>query len=278
MKIKLSIIALLLCVFNISAFSQQGSVSFLKMPCKLLKGISERDFTIYLPPGYNSNSDKKYPVLYLLHGGGGANTDWARFANLREVADSLINHGLAKAMIIACPEANKDKMVWFNDPEWMYEDYFFKEFVPYIESHYKALTDKKDRSVAGYSMGGGASVVYGVHHPELFNAAYGMSGYMRRQPLEFLKNDPLGEWRQQNVERNNPIKAVAEGNDEQVKQWKTVRWYIDCGDDDFTFDGNIDLIKSFRTKGIQYQLRIRDGNHNWDYWRPAMAEAIKFAF
>src|SRR5574344_2987660 len=152
MKIKLSIIALLLCVFNISAFSQQGSVSFLKMPCKLLKGISERDFTIYLPPGYNSNSDKKYPVLYLLHGGGGANTDWARFANLREVADSLINHGLAKAMIIACPEANKDKMVWFNDPEWMYEDYFCKVFFSYVGSDAKALSVLRGRYGCGYSM------------------------------------------------------------------------------------------------------------------------------
>jgi enterochelin esterase-like enzyme len=279
MKIKSFYLALLLCMPCLIVWGQEGGrICSLKMPCTLLQGVTERAFTIYLPPGYDADRGANYPVLYLLHGGGGANTDWARMGNLLVVADSLIKHGLAPKMIVACPEGNENNMIWFNAPHWKYEDYFFQEFIPYIETHYRALKGKMYRAVAGYSMGGGASVVYGVHHPELFFTVYGMSSYLRRQPLEFLKNDPSGPWRQQIVEDNNPIKSIAEGDDEKVTLWKTVNWYIDCGDDDFTFDANVDLARAFKARGIHYELRIKDGNHNWDYWRPALVEAIKCAF
>lgn len=256
----------------------QSKIEFLKMPCTMLQGVSQRDFTLYLPAGYDADKAEKYPVLYLLHGGGCEDTQWVTDGRLQQVADSLICYHQAPKMIIVCPEANKNKMIWFNDPGWTYEDFFFKEFIPYVEQHYRALTDKQHRSVGGFSMGGGGSVVYGVHHPELFNMVYAMSSYLRRQPLEFLKNDPLGEWRQTVVENNNPIKYVADCTQPTVDRMNTVRWFIDCGDDDFTLEGNMDLVKVFRSRGINYQFRVKDGNHNWDYWRPALAEAIKNAF
>ncbi len=275
-KTILSFILLLLCG---GVFSQnKGRIEYMKMPCKMLKGISQRDYTLYLPPGYDADKAEKYPVLYLLHGGGCEDTQWVTDGRLPEVADSLINNHIVPKMVIVCPEANKNKMIWFNDPNWTYEDFFFNEFVPYIESHYRVLTDKSNRSLAGFSMGGGGSVVYGVHHPEKFNMVYAMSSYLRRQPLEFLKNDPLGEWRQTVVERNNPIKYVATCQQTKINDMNTVRWFIDCGDDDFTLEGNMDLIKTFRSRGVRYQFRVKDGNHNWEYWRPALVEAIKNAF
>jgi enterochelin esterase-like enzyme len=280
MKLRLLTLALLLTSFCgfVRSSQPQGSIAYLKMPCKMLEGITERDYTLYLPPGYDAAADVCYPVLYLLHGGGCCNTDWATEGRLLAVADSLIGNRLAKPMIIVCPEGNKNHMIWFNAPQWRYEDFFFQELIPYVESHYRAMTDKQHRSVAGYSMGGGGSVVYGVHHPELFNMVYGMSSYLRRQPLEFLKNDPRGELRQRIVESNNPIKVINKCPQQLVDRCNTVRWYIDCGDDDFTFDANIDLVKAFRSRGIHYQLRVVDGNHNWDYWRPSLVEAIKNAF
>lgn len=274
-KYTLSLLFLLICCF---VYSQpKGKVVYTKMPCTMLKGISERDYTLYLPPGYNDNT-AKYPVLYLLHGGGCSNTDWATEGHLGHVADSLINNRITQPMIIVCPEANKNNMIWFNAPNWAYEDFFFKEFIPYIEYHCRTYTDKACRSVAGFSMGGGASIVYGVHHPEMFNMVYGMSCYLRRQPLDFLKNDPSGEWRQKIVEDNNPIKTISICSQNDAQKYNTVRWFVDCGDDDFTLEANMDLIKAFRSHGIKYQFRVKDGNHNWDYWRPALIEAIKNAF
>jgi enterochelin esterase-like enzyme len=280
MKIKTTMMTLVCCFLTFTAghSQSQGTVSYLKMPCKLLQGITERDYTIYLPPDYVVDAEQKYPVLYMLHGGGGANTDWERFANMRHVGDSLISCGAAKKMIIVCAEGNKNNMIWFDSPKWKYEDFFFHELIPYIESHYRVVGDKAHRAIAGYSMGGGASVVYGIHHPDMFVSVYGMSSYLRRQPLGFLRNDPSGEWRQQVVEANNPIKAVNNGDAKMVERWKTVKWFIDCGDDDFTFDANIDMVKALKSHQIPYQLRIKDGAHNWDYWRPAFIETIKNAF
>lgn len=275
---RISLFVMLFLLVSISILAQGGKVIRTTMPCKILQGISEREYSIYLPDNYESDTSRKYPVLYLLHGGGCSNTDWESYGNLKHVADSLIDGGMAKKMIIVCAEANKNNMIWFNASHWKYEDFFFQELIPYIEKTYRVLSDRNNRAVAGFSMGGGASVVYGIHHPEYFCSVYGMSSYLRRQPLEFLKNDKSANWRQQIVEDNNPIIYVTKATDMQVDKWKSVRWFIDCGDDDFTFDANIDLIRAFRQRGIPYQLRVLDGGHDWNYWRPALINAIKVSF
>lgn len=268
---------LILFVFVFCAFLEgdaKSRVEFKKMPCKMLQGITEREYTIYLPNDYDLNDTATYPVVYLLHGGNCSNTDWVRYGNLQMVVDSLVSIGLAKEMIIVCPEANKNNMIWFNAPHWRYEDFFFQEFIPYIESHYRVKSDKKYRSVAGYSMGGGASVVYGLRHPEMFNVIYGMSSYLRSQHLEFLKDDPSASWRQQLVDDNNPMVAVESGTADKLAKWKQVRWFIDCGDKDFTYDANIDMVNAFRKQNILYEFRVKGGGHDWNYWQVALRDAI----
>ena len=256
-----------------------GKVLSLKMPCKLLNGITERDYSIYLPGSYSmeegrsKTEDGLYPVLYLLHGGGGAHTDWERNHHLSQLLDSLIDGGAIKDMIVVCPEANQQNMMYFNSqpstvndkvncPDWQYEDYFFKELIPYIEKTYHARTDKEGRAVAGFSMGGGAATVYGVHHPEMFSMVYDISGYLRSQPLEFLKHDPSATWRQWVIDQNNPIKRIEQGTDAEVEAWKNVEWRVAVGDHDFTIEGNMDLVKAFRQRGIPYSLHIDTGVHD----------------
>lgn len=282
MNLKLSTTALLMLttlgLTSKQAIAQSTSQLEVKtMPCQLLEGVSQREFSIYLPQGYEQDTLKNYPVLYLMHGGGESNTVWQQRGNLRHVADSLIACGAVEEMIIVCPEANKNNMVYFNEPKWRYEDYFFNELIPYIEDTYRARTDKGGRAIAGFSMGGGAATGYGVHHPEKFAMVYDISGYLRRQPLEWLRNDPSGEWRQQNVERNNPIKRIQAGSDKEVKAWKQVDWVVSVGDQDFTIEGNMDLVKAFRAKGIPYSMKVSAGGHDWRYVRPALIDAIKRA-
>lgn len=246
------------------------------MPCKLLHGITEREYSICLPESYNPDDNRKYPVLYLLHGGGCHHTEWEENGHLKMIVDGLVSKKEMEEMIIVCPEAFKDNMIWFNAGHWKFEDYFFRELIPYIENNYKVQTGKRYRGVAGFSMGGGAAVVYGIHHPEMFNVVFDMSGYLRRQPLDFLKNDSTAEWRQRVVEENNPIIAVAKGNPQQVRDWRTVRWFVDCGDKDFTLESNMDLVKALREKGIDYQMRIREGGHDWNYWHTSLKMALKY--
>jgi enterochelin esterase-like enzyme len=273
-----AIILSFIFLFSLSVYSQESRVENCMMPCKLLQGVSLREYSVYLPKDFDKNSDKKYNVLYLLHGGGCANTDWAQFGGLKEKADSLIASGEVDEMVIVCPEGNKNNMIWFNAPLWKYEDFFFNEFMPYIENKYRCKGSKESRSVAGFSMGGGASMVYAVHHPEMFNTAYGLSSYLYKIHLDFLNNDPSGEWRQNIIDANNPVKAIAAASDGNIRALRGVRWFIDCGDDDFTFGMNIELIQAMRNKGIQYQFRSRDGGHDWRYWNPSLNDIIKNAF
>ena len=255
--------------------SQHGSIQQLRMPCKLLQGVMERDYSIYLPPSYSATSQRRLPVLYLLHGGGESHTVWQRNGRLSQVADSLISCGAMKEMIIVCPEANQNNMIYFNAPHWKYEDYFFKELIPFIEKTYNTRSDKKGRAIAGFSMGGGAATVYGVHHPEKFVMVYEISGYQRRQEMEWLRNDPSATWRQQLIEDCNPIRRIEQGTEADVQAWRQVDWYVRVGDQDFTLEANMDLVKAFRTKKIPYGMYVSSGSHDWRFVAPAMTDALK---
>ena len=272
------ILFLLFCVCSsLMSFAQPGKIFETQMPCRLLQDVTRRALTIYLPPSYEQDSQRRYPVLYLMHGGGESHTVWQRNGHLCEVADSLIAAGEMEEMILVCPEGNEQNMMYFNAPWWKYEDYFFQELIPYIESSYRARTDSVHRGIVGFSMGGGAATVYGVHHPELLALVYDISGYLRRLPLEWLKNDPSAEWRQQVIEDNNPIARILSGTDEEVTSWRQVDWTVSVGDHDFTLELNMELVRAFRQRGIDYHMHVSAGTHDWRYVAPAMAEALKHA-
>ena len=282
-------IVILLALFPMMAPAQtnmqgQGKMQTLKMPCKLLNGISEREYSIYLPSSYDTNKLKNYPVLYLMHGGGGSNTDWEKIHHISEVANRLISNGNIDEMVIVCAEGNQQNMMYFNaerdnngTPDWKYEDYFFNELIPYIEKTYRVRTDKGGRAIGGFSMGGGAATVYGVHHPEYFCMVYDISGYLRRQPLSFLKNDPSAAWRQQVIENNNPIVRVNSGTAEDVAAWKKTDWKIAVGDKDFTLEANMDMMKAFREKGVPCSMYVNDGAHDAKWVNSVLEDVLKHA-
>jgi len=257
--------------------TQTGRMVSQKMPCRLLPGITERDYSIYLPGSYDQQPGRKYPVLYLMHGGGGSHTDWERHYQLSAQADKLMGSGIINDMVIVCAEGNQQNMMYFNAPQWKYEDYFFQELIPYIEKTYRVRTDKGGRAIAGFSMGGGAATVYGVHHPDMFGMVYDISGYLRAQSLDFLKNDPSAEWRQKVIEENNPIVRLANGTEAEVADWKRVDWVVSVGDHDFTLEANMDLVKTFRQKGIPYTMHVAEGIHDARWVTPALGDALKRA-
>ena len=151
--------------------AQTGKVfDNLSMQSKILN--MDRKYAIYLPPDYEA-SRRSYPVLYLLHGGGDDQTGWVQFGEVLTIADAAIKSGQATAMIIVMPDANTGRRGYVNDVkgEWRYEDFFFQEFMPFIEKAYRIKPDKHYRAVAGLSMGGEGTFIYALHHPELFSSA-----------------------------------------------------------------------------------------------------------
>jgi len=256
-----------------------GRFESLQMPCKLLSGTSEREYGIYLPGSYKSDTLRLYPVLYLLHGGGDSHTDWERRNHLSQLVDSLIGSGTIDDMIIVCPEANQGHMMYFNatTPDWRYEDYFFRELIPYIESHYRVRSDKGGRAVAGFSMGGGAATVYGVHHPEMFSMVYDISGYQRAQQLDFLRNDPSASWRQQVIDDNNPIVRIGRLSDDEVKSLRKVDWKVAVGDNDFTLEANMDLVKMLRERNVACAMYVDEGGHDMRWVSAVLGDVLKRA-
>src|SRR5918993_716221 len=275
---------LLLCIIlymPVFVSAQSGKVQDnLTLPSKILKG--NRNYAVYLPPDYET-SQRSYPVLYLLHGGGDDQTGWVQFGEVLNIADREILEGRATSMIIVMPDANTGTRGYFNDlkGEWRYEDFFFEEFMPYIEKTYRIKTEKRYRAVAGLSMGGGGSFMYALHHPELFSAACPLSASTGPITLDDLKNNLRNN--KINVtdtaaisEYYNRHSALALVNNMPDSLKKSVRWYIDCGDDDFLYEGNSLVHIAMRKKEIPHEFRIHNGGHTWTYWRTALPTVLEF--
>jgi enterochelin esterase-like enzyme len=262
------------------ALAQTGKVfDNLTLPSKILK--SDRKFAIYLPADYET-SQRSYPVLYLLHGAGDDQTGWAQFGEVLSIADESVRNGTATPMIIVMPDANTGKRSYFNDisGNWNYEDFFFKELMPYVEKKYRIKQEKRFRAVAGLSMGGGGTFVYALHHPELFSSACPLSAAVGSFSLEDAKarlHKDVPEASEEAVEKYYRTNSVLPLLDTLTGPRKTaIRWYIDCGDDDFLYEGNALVHIAMRKKEIPHEFRTRDGGHTWTYWRGSLPKVLAF--
>lgn len=275
---KILIPCCLILGFFWSSHAQMGKVhDNLSMTSKILK--SERKYAIYLPPDYES-SERSYPVLYLLHGAGDDQTGWVQFGEVLGITDKAIKKGMATPMIIVMPDANTGQRGYFNQGDWKYEDFFFKEFMPYVEKKYRIKGEKRYRAVAGLSMGGGGSFMYALHHPELFSSACPLSAYIGPLTLEDLKSQiSRGDKKYTNTEiqeyfeRHNALNLIESVPLEDIK---SVRWYIDCGDDDFLYEGNSLVHIAMKKKEIPHEYRVREGRHTWTYWRESLPKVLEF--
>jgi len=275
------LVLIFLLFSGIQSFAQfpgmppQGRASYDSIQSEVL-GVT-RQYSVYLPKSYTTNPAKKYPVLYLLHGVWGNNRDWVERGHIQDVANKLIDADEAIEMIIIMPDAGREWNGYFNMEGWPYETFFFTEFLPYVESKYRILGDKKHRALAGLSMGGGGTTVYVQKHPDMFSSAYAMSALMGIEPGGGLPaNDEKFAALNKSVIENHCVKFVENADEATKEQLKTVRWFVDCGDDDFLFDVNIAFCQAMRKAQIPYQLRVRNGGHDWEYWHSALYSALPF--
>lgn len=278
MKKIFAFIALLL---PMAIFAQSGKVFDSKvLPSKILK--MDRKYAIYLPPDYFT-SERTYPVLYLLHGSGDDQTGWVTFGEVLNIADKAILSGKATPMIIVMPDGNTGQRGYFNDMkgDWRYEDFFFEELIPHIEKTYRAKTEKRYRAISGLSMGGGGTFMYALHHPELFSSACPLSAatgpltldeakaYYEKRGIKITDAAETENY----FKRHSVLQLLETVPADQVK---SVRWYIDCGDDDFLYEGNSLVHIAMKKKEIPHEFRIRDGAHNWTYWRGSLPTVLEF--
>ncbi|MDR1556632.1 MAG: esterase family protein [Tannerellaceae bacterium] len=286
MKTTIVLLAMLATAWNASAqFGPAGPQSRIETKTMHSKTLdADRDYNIFLPMSYETDTQKKYPILYLLHGMMDTNMGWTVRGHLKDVMDQLTASGEACEMIIVTPNAggNVYEGAWngyFDMPGWKYGTFFFTEFLPYIESNYRVIGDKQHRAVAGLSMGGGGATRYGQLHTELFSSVYAMSALMNIPDEGAAPAQSPGDKMAiltQSVKENNCIKHVEEADEARKQQLRSVHWFIDCGDDDFLLDRNIEFTQAMRKAGIPCQFRVRDGGHTFEYWHSALYTCLPF--
>ena len=276
---KRTVIALLLLVLGASqAFA--GKLVADSLSSKILGATVK--INVYLPDGFDK-SDAKYPVVYLLHGLYGTWQDWENLGRMKLVADELISSGEAKKMVIVMPNAGHPDVHhewngYFNMPGWSYEDFFFNELIPTVESKYRCIGDKAHRAVMGLSMGGGGSTVYCQRHPDMFSSCYAMSAWLDNDPVDSKDNpDDRLHIVSNSVSEHSALKFIDNADEETLARLRTVKWFFDCGDDDYLMELSVGLHVKMRNARVKSELRVHNGVHNWEYWHLALRDALPFA-
>ncbi len=238
-----------------------------------------RHYTVYLPKSFDGDTQRQYPILYLLHGWGGTNKSWFDEMNTKAVLDLLTASGEACEMVVVSPDAGSEVNGYFNMPGWAYEDFFFREFVPHVEGAYRAIGDKRHRAVAGLSMGGGGAASYAQRHPDMFCAAYAMSALMdvsNDDEIPLPNPDDKTVLLFASVRENGCITYLEEADEARRAELGSVEWFVDCGDDDFLLDRNVEFHRLMRQAQLPCQLRVRDGGHTREYWHSALYTCLPF--
>jgi enterochelin esterase-like enzyme len=184
---RLFLFTLLICLGAFSAFAQKGTKERIKVHGTALEGNligdpADRDVTVYLPPSYVSNPDKRYPVLYMLHGFTDTDSQWfgweKHWINLQDVIEQSIAEGLSKEMIMVMPNAyNRFKGSMYASSATIgdWETFVAKELVSHIDANYRTLAKQESRGLAGHSMGGYGTMRLGMKYPDVFSSIYALS-------------------------------------------------------------------------------------------------------
>lgn len=255
-----------------------GTIEHCSMHSDVL-GVT-KDFSVYLPAGYDEG-DRHYPVVYIFHPAGGTHEIWIHSGQLPQIADDAIRSGMALPMIIVLPDAGGmgeyhlgAHLGFLSVPGWDYESYFFNELIPLVDSTFRTIVDKKHRAIVGASMGGEAAVAYAQKHPEMFRTCCSLSGILGH-PEQSIMADSDKDYADSLVV-NNPSARVENGTGDEIEKWKSVRWYADCGDNDFFYQGNIEFFLAMKNRNIQIDFRMRSGVHGWYYWATGLAPVLQF--
>jgi len=287
MKLKFNISIFFFCFLaHVCVAQSTGKVIEQKTVASTILGKNVK-YSVYLPPDYDY-SQRNYPIVYLLHGYTDDNTGWLQFGEIDHYADKAIAAGIIPPMIIVMPNGDSSWYINSYDGKEKYEDFFVKEFMPNIEKTFRIRAEKKYRGIAGLSMGGYGTLFYAIKYPELFAAAAPLSAAVFDDDAMINKTENdyertfgqlygrnlKGKDRLNDVWYNNSILKMVEKK--SVDDLKKVRYWIDCGDDDFLTKGNCLLHIALTEKKVPHEFRVRDGAHNWTYWRTGITDALQF--
>jgi len=224
---------------------------------------SWRNFYMYTPPGYDQNSTEKYPVLYILHGGGEDQRGWATQGKTDLIIDNLISQKKAMHMIVVMVDGNLPLNGFGGETLVVFEKELKQCVIPFVEQNYRVKTDANSRALAGLSMGGIQTLYAGVKNTDLF-AYLGVfsSGWI--QPIQKDIADSQYEFMKNNADKIN-------GN---LKQF----WISQGGKEDIAWKNCQILIAKFDEMKIKYTYSEYPGGHSWPVWRNNLYQFAQLVF
>ncbi|WPP48783.1 esterase [Catalinimonas niigatensis] len=197
-----------------------------------------RQLLVYTPPGFDMQGGKKYPVLYLIHGGSDTEETWTKVGKAHLIADNLIAQGKAEPMLIVMPYGNvRPKPM----PDFTKD--VINDIIPFVEQNYPVIKDSRHRAVAGFSVGGGQTLNIGLTHTDMFAYVCSYAPYTATE--EFKEN--FTEWSPDAKKMNEQL----------------VLFTISVGTEDFLYESVKENIAMFTKKNIEVEPLIVSGGHTW---------------
>jgi len=223
---------------------------------------------VLLPAAYQSDTGRRFPVLYLLHGHGGDYTNWS------ERIPELGTWASESGFLLVCPDGLRDS--WYLDSpvdtSSQMLSFLAEELIPFIDAHFRTRPGRAYRGVSGLSMGGHGALWLALQRPELFGAAGSLSGVMdlSRYPDRYGLREVLGPYRADRYRAHSVLFRA-----EQLRT-SSLALYFDCGLSDPFFPENLELHQHLRRAGIPHTFRAAPGAHHWAYWRAALPYQFLF--
>lgn len=227
---------------------------------------------------YPDKRDKRFPVLYLLHGITGNSANWIEKTRLALYAT---HYDLFIVMV-------DGENGWYTDsatvPADKYESYILQDLMPDAEKRFRISKERDGRAVAGLSMGGYGAIKFGLKHQEMFALVASMSGAFGATSLTEKELKEPGVIRDSILQTfgptasatragNDVFKLARELSDERIRALPFI--YFDCGTEDFLFQSSRDLAALFVERKIPHEYRHLPGNHSWQYWDRQIKEILK---
>ncbi|MCI0392503.1 MAG: alpha/beta hydrolase-fold protein [Acidobacteria bacterium] len=225
---------------------------------------TQRRMHIYFPPGYEGGKER-YPIFYLLHGGGDEDSGWSTIGRAGFILDNLITAKKARPMIVvmpngslprppAVPGAPPDPAVTAALQE-RFTNELMKDVLPFVEKNYRTLAGRDNRAIAGLSMGGGQTTRVITTHPDQFAYVAVWSAGVNPQIIADFEK------------RNAAFLGSADKLNKQIKLFS-----ISVGDKDFALAGSKNLAELLKKNSIKHELNISGGGHTWINWRRYLNE------
>jgi S-formylglutathione hydrolase FrmB len=263
----------------------QGRVDCSVLNSRILKEPVR--YCVLLPPGYDPHSQRRYPVLYFLHGLGNNEQTLFNSGGWSVIEDLRQQHRIDDFLMVA-PAGKQSFYINSADGRVRYNDFFIREFMPFIEGKYAIRRERRARGITGLSMGGYGALRLAFAYPELFSSVSAESAALitdspaelntamrSRTPLGRLLGAVFGNpinvvhWRQ-----NDPL-VLAKSNAAGVRK---LAIYFNCGrNDDYGFEKGAEALhRQLVTEGIPHEFHLYPGDHSLGYFQDHIGETIEF--